>query len=342
VSMRRSRRRQINKEIASVASLRQSAIDLSDVPELKDWSQAVVGRFHRPRTAGVLHVESRVPAGNQHPQPTAKRFREMKNDLLVQECVGGADGAWIEFIRRSQGIIAESIGRLLRRSQVPSPGLVDDLVQDVYLKLFANQWDLLKRLGSHTDQAFGGFLQIVATNVAQDYLRSGVAAKREAVTYVADRPTDVTERAALLSEIDRILSRIASRRDEEIFWLYYGQGFTAGEIAGEQEELTIKGVESVLSRLRQAIAQELVRVPRGQVQAAAGHGPVKPALIQRGERRNLKQKSVDVSLLAIKQLIRTAQEQSREVVRPEPTSRANAGLGPGALDALLRDIGREH
>jgi len=36
------------KEIAAVAAKRDADIDLSDVPEVVDWSSAEVGKFYRP------------------------------------------------------------------------------------------------------------------------------------------------------------------------------------------------------------------------------------------------------------------------------------------------------
>ena len=36
------------KELRALAALRDSQIDLSDAPEIRDWSRAVVGRFYRP------------------------------------------------------------------------------------------------------------------------------------------------------------------------------------------------------------------------------------------------------------------------------------------------------
>ena len=40
--------RQQKKELAALAALRDNRIDLSDAPEVRDWSRAVVGKFYRP------------------------------------------------------------------------------------------------------------------------------------------------------------------------------------------------------------------------------------------------------------------------------------------------------
>lgn len=40
--------RKQSKELAELARLPDAQIDLSDAPELTDWSRAVVGKFYRP------------------------------------------------------------------------------------------------------------------------------------------------------------------------------------------------------------------------------------------------------------------------------------------------------
>jgi uncharacterized protein (DUF4415 family) len=40
--------RKQKKELKALAALPDSQIDLSDIPESRDWSSAVVGKFYRP------------------------------------------------------------------------------------------------------------------------------------------------------------------------------------------------------------------------------------------------------------------------------------------------------
>ena len=39
---------QRDKEIAALRRLKDEDIDLSDIPEIRDWRKAVVGKFYRP------------------------------------------------------------------------------------------------------------------------------------------------------------------------------------------------------------------------------------------------------------------------------------------------------
>jgi len=45
--MKKVSRKQL-KELRALAALPDDKIDLSDIPEVRDWSNAVVGRFYRP------------------------------------------------------------------------------------------------------------------------------------------------------------------------------------------------------------------------------------------------------------------------------------------------------
>ena len=44
----KSRTKNIDKELAALSGMREEDIDTSDIPEVKDWSGAVVGKFYRP------------------------------------------------------------------------------------------------------------------------------------------------------------------------------------------------------------------------------------------------------------------------------------------------------
>ena len=53
--------KQQRAELAALASLPDEAIDLSDPPEIRDWSRAVVGRFYRPVKQSVtLRIDADV------------------------------------------------------------------------------------------------------------------------------------------------------------------------------------------------------------------------------------------------------------------------------------------
>ncbi len=50
-------------EIRNLSRMKEKEIDLSDIPEVTDWSSAVVGKFYRPiKTLVTLRLESDVLA----------------------------------------------------------------------------------------------------------------------------------------------------------------------------------------------------------------------------------------------------------------------------------------
>lgn len=61
--MKKSTEEQQRKELRALAEMKDSEIDLSDIPEVTDWSAAVVGRFYRPRKEPVtLRLDADVLA----------------------------------------------------------------------------------------------------------------------------------------------------------------------------------------------------------------------------------------------------------------------------------------
>jgi uncharacterized protein (DUF4415 family) len=52
-----------DRELAALVRLRDEDIDTSDIPEVKDWSRAVVGKFFRPIKEPVtLRIDANVLA----------------------------------------------------------------------------------------------------------------------------------------------------------------------------------------------------------------------------------------------------------------------------------------
>lgn len=156
-------------------------------------------------------------------------------------------------------MIASVIINTLRRWRDPSPALVDDLIQDTYLKLFANDRKYLRGIRNEYENAIFGYLKMVASTTAQDYSRrpENKMAEVELTDQVlppstteADRIEFMQRKAEIEARLNGLSSSSTYARDISIFWLYYEQGYTAKEIAALPNlSLTIKGVEAVLLRL---------------------------------------------------------------------------------------------
>jgi RNA polymerase sigma-70 factor (ECF subfamily) len=157
---------------------------------------------------------------------------------LLRDCLssGATAATWELFAGRTQRLIAPAIVRGLRQfGAVPTRELVDDLVQDTFLKLCERDLSALRRFRGERPEALVAYLTIAACNVARDHARASLAEKRgsgrvdsAADEVIAAAIDPATEREAadariLLDEIDRRLSESgapAGARDRSIFWLY--------------------------------------------------------------------------------------------------------------------------
>jgi RNA polymerase sigma-70 factor (ECF subfamily) len=171
-------------------------------------------------------------------------------------------------------LISTVVIRTARNWGEYTPGNLDDLVQETFLKLCANDCHLLRTFRSQFPGALLGFLKVVTANVVHDHFKASRAAKRGAgniVTNIEDheqneqiaknallhKPTSI-EHDILLHEIDRCLAKLIApnelSRSRRIFWLYYRCGFSARAISSLPDiNLTTKGVESTLLRLNRLV-----------------------------------------------------------------------------------------
>jgi RNA polymerase sigma-70 factor (ECF subfamily) len=189
------------------------------------------------------------------------------NDL-AKSCSHSADAVeWEQFVRRCAplaSLVALRVSRLWLSG--PSPAAVDDIVQEVFLKLCERNRRILADFEPRGEDSFLGLLRTVSASVANDYFRRLYSAKRggKVVTIAlgeeetrsssaSAHSAERMQRSALLAQLDRRLlsePEIIGERDRALFWLYYREGFTAEEIAGlPATGLTAKGVESALRRV---------------------------------------------------------------------------------------------
>ena len=205
-------------------------------------------------------------------------YSALSSEDLVKACVGSDDNedAWAEFIRRFQPLVAKVVGRTARR-QYPHtpPHQVDDLVQETYLKLCADDCRLLRQFQSRHRDSIYGFLKVVVVSVVLDHFKSERAQKRdtahtEALSEQAlpDRPAAGNgsrlsmEDQVALRQIDDIVGKLYTGRilvrNRAIFWLHHRDGMTAQAIASiTWIELNTKGVETLLRRMTHMIQSHI-------------------------------------------------------------------------------------
>jgi RNA polymerase sigma-70 factor (ECF subfamily) len=199
-------------------------------------------------------------------------FRGSVNDL-AKACARSADAAeWEEFLRRCAPLVSLVALRLCRLwMNRAEPAIVDDIVQEVFLKLCDQERRILRNFEPRGEDSFLGLLRVVSSSVGNDYFRRHSSVKRggKAVTSSLDEEstpnrtskTGQAEKEVLFSQLDRKLRSapgVSTERDRVLFWLYYRQGFTAEEIAAlPGAGLSAKGVESALRRIAIWLREQL-------------------------------------------------------------------------------------
>jgi RNA polymerase sigma-70 factor (ECF subfamily) len=204
-------------------------------------------------------------------------YSDLSPPELFSICARGGDSAsWQEFIRRFNPVIARTVLRVAMRHGSTHSSLIDDLVQDTYLKICTDQCKLLRTFTPQGPESAFGFLKVVSARVAQDFFKSRLAEKR-APESRADSLEEMStptapplsnsnlnhaERAVLISQIDSKLKDILPanelQRSRTVFWLYYRSGFTANAIASLPTiGLTTKGVESLLLRVTRLVRENV-------------------------------------------------------------------------------------
>jgi RNA polymerase sigma-70 factor (ECF subfamily) len=204
-------------------------------------------------------------------------FAQLSPEALVQVCIKGEAAAWEEFMRRYHRLIAGVVFRTSQKWDESSPATIDDLIQEIYLKLCADDYRLLRAYDPRHPDAIYGYLKVITANVVHDRLKALHSEKRggdqivEDLTALENRTAvgeasggkQAMEREILLREIDAHLNASLSGdtadRDRTIFWLYYRQGFTTKAIALLPAiGLTIKGVESTIYRLTKLVRRRML------------------------------------------------------------------------------------
>jgi RNA polymerase sigma-70 factor (ECF subfamily) len=153
--------------------------------------------------------------------------------------------------------------------------VIAELVQDVYLKLCADNGRLLQDFQPEHPDAFCGYLKVVAANLVSDYFKSSHTDKRggraeavpiekaeQAPAQCVGRNLSACERDLLLQELDTLLRESlhgeTAARDRTIFWLHYRNGMTAAAIAALPAfRMNVKSVESVIHRVTRALRDQV-------------------------------------------------------------------------------------
>jgi|SRR5215471_4974448 len=201
-------------------------------------------------------------------------YASIPSDQLARVCADSTDpAAWEEFVRRFHRAIATVVFRTARRWGEYSSSVLDDIIQEIYVKLSSNHCRLLREFTPVHEDAIFGYLKVIAASTTNDHFKALHTARRghgqtpahleEALVAEPEQGgLTGTERKILIGEIDACLRRCLDGpnrdRDCNVFWLHYQAGMSASAIAAMPAiSLSSKGVESIIHRLTRLLREEL-------------------------------------------------------------------------------------
>lgn len=209
--------------------------------------------------------------------PKLTRYSSLSLTDVVGLCAGPCDNeAWREFVSRVGRPISLVIMRTASMWGNSSRSLVEDLIQATYLKLWEGGRCLLREFAVQRPDAIMQYLKKTAANTTHDYFKhhhsqssGGNNAHVSTIDVEPQAGHEVhgsQERVLFgifLNEIDEHLKHCLTgpdqERDRTIFWLYFRQGMSTKEIATLPGiNLSMKGVGSVIERLKHAIREQIV------------------------------------------------------------------------------------
>lgn len=210
---------------------------------------------------------------------------------MIRACaLSGSEEAWCELVVRFRKPVGLAILRVARNWGVVPQEVMDDLIQETFLKMAADKCARLYAFAQEHPTAVDHYVKTIAANVTRDYLKKHTSLKRGGGQIVQlletfEVKSDLSsaggmtaiELEILLREVDECLEAnlagATKGRDRSIFWLHHKHGMTAGSIAEIPGlGLTVKGVESVLHRLTMLVRTEMAERYLGPADTPASKG----------------------------------------------------------------------
>lgn len=209
--------------------------------------------------------------------------KKLTNNELVNLCAQNPRNrsAWLEFYSRFDEriwlvICRECKEKGLYENTPQFHQIVQDLVQDVYVKLVEKNCKALKAFVGVSENSIFTYIGIIAKNVVRNYLIKRGAQKRPSIKKTIDEAllsqdleyafATVEEEFTLeirKEEIEHILENSIKGRDKErnklIFNLYFYEGFSPEEIAAQFDfALSAKRIGNIISDIKQELRKELL------------------------------------------------------------------------------------
>jgi RNA polymerase sigma factor (sigma-70 family) len=217
-------------------------------------------------------------------------LKQLTNTELIRMCAENPRNRalWAEFYHRFHDriwgmVYRECQNKGLLANSKNAQQLLEDLVQDVYMKIVEKDCSALKNYVGASDNSIFAYLGIISINVVRNYVTSQRAKRRPNIeksinddfsaikdSYWMLDPNanlnDAEERLALeslLKEIEEVLDDCAKGKDQdrnkEIFKLCVYKGYSAEEVTSKFEfGLSSKRIGNLISELKKCVRKKLL------------------------------------------------------------------------------------
>lgn len=172
------------------------------------------------------------------------------DEILVANCLEGAQAAWARFAAEYDAVIRHAVQWTLKHHNISTDN-ADDIIQDIYFRLIKSEYKLLETWDASRG-TLKTWLAVVSRSAAIDFMRTDR-------TYLFDAIEEYeniqTEEAPLLDLPDIPLHALSTRQ-KSVLQCIYGQDMSAVE-AAKQLDIHPQTVRSIhhtaLQKLRATI-----------------------------------------------------------------------------------------
>jgi RNA polymerase sigma-70 factor, ECF subfamily len=174
---------------------------------------------------------------------------DKEKELLVG-CLRGDQTAWHDFVRQYSGLIYHTIKTTLGLHHFdPSPPLVDDLFQDIFLSLLKDDFAELRRFRGDHGCTLASWLRMIATRRTIDHLRKSKF-PAELLEDPLDHPAETQERLLDNEQSELLAKAVLNLPPHEriIIDLFFREGLPAKDIAS-MLQMSVGAVYTQKSRI---------------------------------------------------------------------------------------------
>ena len=146
---------------------------------------------------------------------------------IIERCIEGDSLSWSTFVEKYSGIICFTVNNTLKsKLKYYSPQHVDDICQNVFLRLVQNDKCLLKNYDPKKAKVTT-WLMVISRSVTMDFLRKGVYCLAPLDDFINElqAPTDPVHEGLDIPE------QLLSPRQKLIIKLYFEDGLDISEIS---------------------------------------------------------------------------------------------------------------